>query len=116
MPSATMPRLTTASARASGSSQAGVAGSMTSPDGACAASAASVIARPPRRGFGAAGRRSQQLLRGRQQRLARLAALGVVLPGGVARDGLPLAHGGLVDVVDLRARLRVDLGGDAVVG
>src|SRR5882762_7915973 len=42
--------------------------------------------------------------------------LGIVLPGGVARDDAPLVDDGIVEVVHLGALLDVDFGDFLVVG
>src|ERR1700674_1711875 len=42
--------------------------------------------------------------------------LGIILPGGVARDGTPLVHGLFVEVVDRGALLLVDVGDLLIVG
>src|SRR5690349_20491350 len=153
MPIAVITRLTCASARASGSSARGVAGSMARvkadavPAGATSASvatssaasaaAARALAAPasgPLNGapsrcarsrqagrsgpFGAAvrGRSRDQLLGRLEECGLGFAACAVVLPGGIARDRLPLLHRRLVEVPDLGAGLGVDVGGDLVVG
>ena len=53
---------------------------------------------------------SQRLDRGREQFRAILAFLAVILPRRFAGDGLPLLDRRLVQVVDLRACLEVDIG------
>src|SRR4051812_47187125 len=113
MPSTIAPRLTNTSARATGSSQRGVAASMCWWMPAPAGAAASPTGTCGRSWLTA---RLQQFLRGGQQRLGGLVLVRVVLPRRGLGDGLPLGERRGVDVVGLGAGLGVDLGDELVVG